>query len=279
MNTQQIKTRLGEVECSIIGKGVPVFFLHGGHSNCHERLAHKGLDPQKCLLITPSRPGYGNTPLGGNKTPQQAADLMAELLNALALEQVIVYGISAGGPTAIALASNHPHKVGKLILASAVSKKWLDPKDKTYRIARRIFHPKVERFTWGMVRFFSARMPRLIASNFFAEFSSRPKPSLRNADVSELLETLKAYRSGEGFLNDIDHIITDGLVGKIECPTLIVHSKNDHSVSLDHPHHAHQMIADSTLELVDNEWGHLLWLGEDVKEAMALIERFIFTRT
>ncbi|WP_129677732.1 alpha/beta fold hydrolase [Candidatus Chloroploca sp. Khr17] len=225
MNTQHIKTKLGQVECSIIGAGVPVLFLHGGHSNCHERLAHKGFDRQTFLLITPSRPGYGNTPLGDSKTPQQAADL----------------------------------------------------KDKTYRIARRIFHHRVERFTWGMVRLFSELMPRVIASNFFAEFSTQPTPTLRSADVSELVETLKAYRSGEGFLNDIDHAINKQLLGKIECPTLIVHSKNDHTVSLEHPHHAHQMISDSTLELVDNEWGHLLWLGEDAKEVTALIERFIVT--
>jgi pimeloyl-ACP methyl ester carboxylesterase len=57
----------------------------------------------KFQLITPSRPGYGKTPLNGHTTPKQAAELIAELLNCLSIKPAIVYGISAGGLTAIEL--------------------------------------------------------------------------------------------------------------------------------------------------------------------------------
>ena len=75
--------------------------MHGGHSNCHETLCHKGFDLEKFQLITPSRPGYGKTPLTNNRTPKQAADLILELLKCLSVDNTIVYGISAGGLTAI----------------------------------------------------------------------------------------------------------------------------------------------------------------------------------
>lgn len=42
----------GQVVYSIVGKGKPVLFLHGGHSSCKESLFHKGFDPTKFQLIT-----------------------------------------------------------------------------------------------------------------------------------------------------------------------------------------------------------------------------------
>lgn len=92
-----VETRLGCIEYCTIGKGTPVLFLHGGHSNCNERLCLKGFDREKYQLIIPSRPGYGRTPLGNNRTPREAAALIAELIKYLGLESVVLYAISAGG--------------------------------------------------------------------------------------------------------------------------------------------------------------------------------------
>ncbi|MCK5057980.1 MAG: alpha/beta hydrolase [Candidatus Aminicenantes bacterium] len=269
------KTKLGDVEYSTVGKGTPILFVHGGHSNCDETLCHKGFDLEKFQLITPSRPGYGKTPLDNNKTPQQAAELFVELLNSLALEKVIIYGISAGGLTAIELASNYPDKVNKLILASAISKKWLDEQGKIYKTAQRIFNSNVERFTWGMVRFFSKIFPSMIAKSFYPQFSKNPVHKLDRDDINELISSLKFYRSRTGFLNDIDQNINRDIVAKIKCPTLIIHSKNDHSVSLEHAKHANNMIENSKIEILQNEWGHLFWIGNDSNDSIRKTIEFI----
>ena len=145
MDNQIMNTKLGEIEYCTIGKGIPVLFVHGGHSNCNETLCHKGFDLENFQLITPSRPGYGKTPLSDNKNPRQTADLIMELLKGLSVDNIIVYGISAGGLTAIELAGNYPNKVSKLILASAVSKKWLDEQGKIYKTAKKMFNPKIEK--------------------------------------------------------------------------------------------------------------------------------------
>ena len=180
-------TRFGIIEYHSVGKGKPIVFIHGGHSNCNEILAHKGFDPSKFQLLTPSRPGYGKTPLADNQTPSKAAKLIIALLNSLAIDKAIIYGISAGGLTALKLAEEYPDYVEKLILASAVTKKWLDPKDWIYKTAQIIFSPRIEGITWGMVRFFSSIFPRLMAKSFFAQFSAFPNKKLEKKDIDELI--------------------------------------------------------------------------------------------
>jgi pimeloyl-ACP methyl ester carboxylesterase len=275
LNNKIINTRLGDIEYCSIGKGIPIIFVHGGHSNCNETLCHKGFDLEKFQLITPSRPGYGHTPLGINKTPKQTADLFMKLIEHLSLDNVIVYGISAGGLTAIELAGNYPNTVRKLLLASAISKKWLDKQGKIYKTARRMFNPRMEKFVWGMVRFFSRILPNMIAKSFYPQFSSNPKHKLKKDDVKELISTMKHYNSKTGFLNDIDQNISDEIIAKIKCPTLIIHSENDSSVSFEHALRANEMIENSEIAKLNNEWGHLFWIGKDSNESIRKTIEFI----
>ena len=268
MSGQVINTCLGEIEYCSIGKGIPVLIVHGGHSNCHDSLCYKGIDLKKFKLITPSRPGYGKTPLNNHKTPRQAADLIVALLECLSLEHVIVYGISAGGLTAIELAANYPEKVNKLVLASAVSKKWLDEHGETYRTALKLFNPKIDKITWGMVRFFSSIFPTMVAKSFYPQFSKHPIHKLKKFDIQELIFTMKYLNSKTGFINDIDQNINDDVITMIKCATLIIHSENDNSVSLEHPRHANKMIKNSKIKILQNEWGHLIWIGSDSLKSM-----------
>ncbi|EAY31287.1 alpha/beta fold hydrolase [Microscilla marina] len=270
-----IQTNQGLVEYSTIGTGTPVLFLHGGHANSLDQIAHKGFDLHRYQLITPSRPGYRKTPLAGNESPKQAAHLFVALLDALDISQVIVYGVSAGGWTALALAAGYPQKVQKLILASAVSTKWLARDSKIYKTARLMFHPKRQRLTWRMVRFFFALMPGLMTKSFFKQFSAKKGVKINPKERQELGNVFKHYGSGQGFLNDIEQNIDSAVLEKITCPTLIVHSKHDLSVAPTHAQHAHQLIEGSTLHLLDNDWGHMLWIGNDCADTLKLILDFI----
>ncbi|MEN8155037.1 MAG: alpha/beta hydrolase [Acidobacteriota bacterium] len=275
MDIKIINTKLGEIEYSTTGNGKPVLFLHGGHTNCNSTLWHKGFDLKKFQLITPSRPGYQNTPLKNNKTPKQAADLTISLLDFLAIDKVILYGISAGGLTAIELAGNYPERVEKLILASAVSKEWLDKNGKMYKTAKRIFNPKVEGFAWWMIRFFSGLFPNLIAKNFYQEFTTNLPHKLIKEDVKELISMFKDFSSGTGFINDINQNINNNVISGIKCPTLIIHSKSDNSVPYEHALHSSKMIKSSKLVELNNEWGHLFWIGTDSKKSIEKTIKFI----
>lgn len=81
MANKVVTTKLGNVEYRCIGSGRCILIVHGGHSNSCEELFLKGLDPGKYRVIIPSRPGYGQTPLDGHKTPKAAADLIICLLD------------------------------------------------------------------------------------------------------------------------------------------------------------------------------------------------------
>lgn len=275
MTCRTINTERGVVELRISGKGIPVLFIHGGHSNCQERLVHKGLDKNQYQLITPSRPGYGRTPLSGHESPEAAAALLSALLDALDIDQGIVYGISAGGLTALAMAANYPGKVKKLILASAITKKWLDADSSTYKTAKRIFHPRMEGFTWSMVRLFASWAPRMMARNFIEEFSSLDHPEVTREEAAELAAALRKYRSGKGFINDIDQTLEVATLRRITCPTLILHSKYDKSVPPDHARHGAMEIENAMLHLLDNKWGHMIWIGEDYEQSEKIITGFI----
>jgi pimeloyl-ACP methyl ester carboxylesterase len=275
MINKVINTKLGDIEYRSIGKGIPILFIHGGHSNCNETLCLKGFHLEKFQLITPSRPGYGKTPLNGNRTPKQTADLIIELVNHLSLDNVIVYGISAGGLTAIELASNYPNRVSKLILASAISKKWLDDQGKMYITAKKMFNPKMEKFVWGMVRIVSLIFPNMIARGFYPQFTTNPKHNLKKDDVKDLISTIKHYNSKTGFLNDIDQSIDDETISNIKCPTLIIHSENDNSVPIEHALHSNKMIENSVIAKLNNEWGHLFWIGKDSNESIKRTIEFI----
>lgn len=275
MEIKIINTDIGQVEYSIVGTGLPVLILHGGHSNCKETLCHKGFDINKYQLITPSRPGYGNTPLDDIYTPKKTADLIISLLDYLKIDKVVLYAISAGGLTSIELAARYPERVEKLILASAVSQKWLDKNGQVYKIAKKLFNPKTEGIVWGLIRFFSGIFPKIIANNFYPQFSTNKTHKLEKSDIKELLSTFKYFNSKTGFMIDIEHDIEKEIISEIQCPTLIIHSINDNSVSYEHAVHANRMIKNSKLVGLDNEWGHLFWIGNDSNVSIRKTIEFI----
>src|SRR5258705_8637309 len=120
-------TEFGPMEYRLEGSGPVVVVLNGGHCSRESRLTHERLAEQGFSVLTPSRPGYDATPADTGKSAQAAADALAALLDILHIPNAYVIGISAAGPTALALAQRHSSKVRKLILESAVTTPWDGP--------------------------------------------------------------------------------------------------------------------------------------------------------
>lgn len=273
-----IQTPNGTVEYIRYGQGKPVLFFHGGHSNCLERLSHLGFDPLVYQLITPSRPGYGKTSLRNNESPEGTARLMAMLLDRLGIRETIVYGVSAGGPAAIAFASMYKERVEKMILASAVTMRWLDRNDRIYRTANILFHPYLQWLVWALVYVIAIDAPKALAKLLFGQFSTAKGHRITYRESIRLRDALLHYRSGHGFLNDIKQVLADGLIGKVSCPTLILHSKFDKAVSAKHALHAERSIPHAYLELLENTWGHMIWIGKGRGKVKKRIEDFVSKR-
>lgn len=275
MDCKIIDTKKGKVEFSIYGSGPPLLFIHGGHGNCRETLFHKGFDTSKFQIITPSRPGYSATPLLSNSSPKGTAELFIELLNELNIGKVILIGISAGGPTAIELASCFPERIEKLILISAVTKKWLSEADPTYLKAKKIFKPSIERYSWALFKLFYRLFPKLMSRTMFQELSTVKEALITKEETKELFEMIRKQRSYAGFINDIEQRIAPETISKINLPTLILHSLHDKSVKIEHATYANKTIKNSLLLTYKNKWGHLLWLGDESEQPIKDVLQFI----
>jgi pimeloyl-ACP methyl ester carboxylesterase len=84
-------------------------------------------------VIAPDFPGFGGSAVSAGLTVDSAADILAELLDHLGVnERVIVGGLSMGGYVALAFARLYPQRLGSLILADTKA----DPDDDAGRAAR-----------------------------------------------------------------------------------------------------------------------------------------------
>lgn len=104
------------------GSGPPLLLVHGFPSNAlawslvMDRLA------RRYRMLAPDQVGFG----GSTREPRRPltgdayADRLADLLNALALDQVDVAGISWGGAISQQLALRHPVRVRRLVLAAPI---------------------------------------------------------------------------------------------------------------------------------------------------------------
>lgn len=270
-----VDTPLGKIEYSISGRGKSLVFIHGGHSNCRETLFQKGYDENLYQLITPSRPGYGMTPLNNLKQPGDAAALIAALLDKIGIKNCIVIGISAGGLTALELAANYPKKIEKMILISAVTKKWLHPQDEIYSRGFKMFSPGREKFSWLLFRTFFRIFPKTMTRVMLQELSTKNKQRIEPSEIDQIKNMTFKQRSGQGFITDLDQDIDEGVLERIQCPVLILHSRNDRMVSIDMATHAHGKIKNSELKIYDNKWGHLLWVGDDSQSPIKDVGQFI----
>ncbi|MCM3764499.1 alpha/beta fold hydrolase [Neobacillus niacini] len=268
------------IEYSIVGEGAPILVMHGGHSNCHEEFGYKALVENGFMIITPTRPGYGGTSKEIGENLSKACMYYAKLLDHLKLEKVHLLGISAGGASAIYFASKYPDLVWSLTLQSAVTKTWLTQEDKKYKAARLLFHPRVEKLTWRLISSINNVFPGFIFKQMFPSFSNlkyaEAKEKINKSDVEAIRKMNNRQRSGYGFMIDLEQVneLTDNNLKSITCPTLIMHSKFDGSVPIDHAYFAHQQIASSKLCLLDS-WGHLIWLGNSSDETDEKINTFL----
>ncbi|GGO01025.1 alpha/beta fold hydrolase [Saccharibacillus kuerlensis] len=269
------------LEYSIVNPGgSPILVMHGGHSSCNEELGYAELEQQGYSVLTPSRPGYGQSSSTHGADLSTACLAYIKLLDHLHLDQVHVIGISAGGPSAIRFASQYPERVKSLTLQCAVSGEWLTSKDKEYKATQILFHPSREKYTWKLLGSMASFSPRLVFKQMAPSFSQLPYAALKSlisdSDIQEFKKMIQRQRSGQGFLIDLTHTasVTPEELQSIKCPTLILHSRNDATVSVDHAYHAHQHIPNSKLCVLES-WGHLIWLGEGAADMQAELMNFL----
>jgi pimeloyl-ACP methyl ester carboxylesterase len=252
----------GQVEYRLEGAGPAVMVLNGGHCTRRVRLSHERLAKEGFLVLTPSRPGYDGTASAVGATAQDAADALVELAQVLGLASFFIIGISAAGPTALAMAQRHPDRVRGLILESAVVLPW----DKAEKRRSRAGFGVLGGLTWTIVHTALRLAPQLLLRIMMSQLTTLEVDEvmgrMSEGDRRFVLEMFSACGASKGFLLDVEHRVSG--LKDIEVPTLVMHSRNDGAVSIAN--------ADAVMEQVRGaqffEAGsdsHLIWIGCDAQ--------------
>jgi pimeloyl-ACP methyl ester carboxylesterase len=294
--SQLAETKRGVVEFAIVGTGPVLLQLHGGASGYDQTSALSwDLQENGFTLLTPSRPGYVRTPLTSGATPEQAADAIASLLDVLAIDRVCVIGTSGGGPTALQFALRHPQRVWGLVLQSAISQRFVEPRRSTRSlIGWVIFSQSTGWLTdfgaWGahlVARYWPALLIRQLLDA--SDDLDRSKAAHRQSYVLAHSQQIDFFRrvaaSGMplsvrqmGLRNDLEQFAQLPVypLDQVRCPTLVMHGRADGNVPLSHAEFVARTVPNAELFALE-DCGHFIWVGPGADQYRGKIATFLKT--
>jgi 3-oxoadipate enol-lactonase len=119
MKTVELDHRGMTVAYEDVGSGLPVVLLHAFPFDREMWTPQLGpLSETGYRVLAPDFPEFGRSTPGSDAfTIDDAADMVADFLEALKIERAVVGGLSMGGYVAMAFARRHPNRLLGLILA------------------------------------------------------------------------------------------------------------------------------------------------------------------
>ena len=275
MVTNIAHTGMGDIEYTLKGNGPTILVMHGQSQDCNADDGYDTFIKAGFSMLTPSRPGYGKTLASAGESAEKASEAMVHLLDHLKIEKTHVMAVSGGGPTALFFAANHPEKIQKMILVSALSKLWQD--QARYETVKK-FYGKSLPIVWLMLRVFSIVFPSLVARKTISLFSTHdPEDFLQHISHQEIKTLLHLYKNKvytKGPLIDLQCQPGVTVLHKIEVPTLVVHSKEDKSVDFEHAEYSVNNIKSAEL-FVSPTWSHFPWFGPHSEEELEEVIGFL----
>lgn len=256
-----VQTKAGPIEYTLVGKGPVVLRLTGSMDDCESSGGNEALLAAGFSILTPSRPGYGQTPLSVGRAAPEAAEAMAALMDRLGLSNANVIAESSGGPTAIYLAARHPERVRKLVLVEAISEYMKDVDRKGFE-TRKKFYDSQYGYMRYMLKVLARVAPKSLArvtmSIFGAHDPDEAVKRLSKADIDGICNFYLRWGAswGQAASNDMDQTVEDVVLNSIQVPTLIVHSRADAAIPFAIAEHSHASIAGSEL-WESPAWSHM----------------------
>jgi pimeloyl-ACP methyl ester carboxylesterase len=237
-----LQTRLGPIELIDSGDGLPIVALHGGMGGYDQSLllAQSAITQPGARVIAVSRPGYLGTSLGEQRTPEQQADLLAAMLDALGLEEAALIAVSAGGPCALHFALRHPRRCRALVLVSCCSGHLATPPE----VARRLPVMKLLArlpLLPTLMRWKAVRDPDGAAARSILDPKLRAS-TLADPDAGPLLRALllstfdRLAERLPGTLNDTAQFaaLADFSLTEVTAPVLVIYGNADRVVPFAH---------------------------------------------
>ena len=180
------------------------------------------------------------------------ADLES-VVDALGLDRFPLLGVSQGGAVAVAYAARHPDKVSRLVLCGAYARGRAVRAMSEDEKRAAALDLDLARVGWG-------RDDPAFRQVFAAQFL----PDGTRADWAAFDQLQRRTTSPENavrFLQEFARIDVRNDAARVRCPTLILHSRDDHRVPMRYGEELAALIPDSRLVALDSN-NHLLTATE-----------------
>ncbi len=184
------------------------------------------------------------------------SDWVADLesvVEALGLERFPLLGVSQGAAVAVAYAARHPERVTRLVLSGAYARgRFVRAMNEDEKRAAAL-DLDLARVGWG-------RDDPAFRQVFAAQFL----PDGTRADWAAFDQLQRRTTSPENavrFLEEFARIDVRDQAGQVQCPTLILHSRDDHRVPMRYGEELASLIPDSRLVALSSN-NHLLTATE-----------------
>lgn len=270
----EVKLSQGTINLRESGEGPPIVFVHG--LLVDGRLWRKvtPLLEDRFRCIVPDLPlGSHRTPMSpdADLSPPALARLIADFLEALDLEDVVLVANDTGGAISQITAANHPERIGRLVLTNCDAfENFLPPAFRPLQWAARV--PGGLTGMMAGMRFAALRrLPLAYGWLIKRDFDGAPTrewvdPFLTNRDVRR--DTIKVLRG-------IDSRYTIEAAEKLRTfgrPTLLAWAVEDRFFKISYAERLAATINGATLERIEDSY---TFVSEDQPERLAeLIARF-----
>ena len=275
------RTPRAPIEYTLLGNGPVIVVCHGTSSNCFSVDGAEPLLEAGFAVLTPSRPGYGRTPLQVGRSAREAAESLVALLDCLGIKTCMVKAISGGGPTGVTLTADHPARVTRLALVEAITK----PEDRAHESAyqsQKAFYGPLHGMFWSMLGLISRVAPSKLAKQTMMIFSTHdPEDVIRQLtpeDIEAICRFYQRHSSRTGAMNDLMHTLGKEVLQKVQTPTLVIHSREDRSVPFTHAEWSLAHIPNAEL-CEGGVTGHFEWVGPDYQRISCRLVSFFKAST
>jgi pimeloyl-ACP methyl ester carboxylesterase len=273
-----VETSLGNVETITWGEGPAVLSLHGAMGGYDQgMLLASTIASPHYQFIAVSRPGYLGTSLKAGRSPQDQADVCAEVLIRFGIANATVIAISGGGPTALQFALRHPEMCAGLVMVSACSDRLNVPIPFQWQLMK--LTALVPAFTAAM-RKRIMRDPKKAARRSIPDEALRLR-TLQDQETAALFQALQMsiFDRMASRIAGTDNDILQARAEmnwpreQITAPTLIVHGTNDRAVPCEQAKALAARIPEA--ELLTIEGGEHVSIFTHRDEIRSRVDRFL----